>query len=48
VSGEATPGRQSVVWKGLDDAGERVASGVYFVRLSSDADARTRKIVLLK
>jgi hypothetical protein len=48
VSGEATPGRQSVVWNGRDDAGERVASGIYFMRLSSDADTRTRKIVLLK
>jgi len=48
ASGEATPGRQSVVWNGHDDAGERVASGIYFVRLSSDADTRTRKVVLLK
>jgi hypothetical protein len=48
VSGPATPGRQSVLWKGLDDAGERVASGIYFARLSSDVDTRTRKIVLLK
>jgi hypothetical protein len=48
VSGEMPPGRQSVVWDGRDDAGERVASGIYFVRLSSDADTRTRKIVMLK
>jgi hypothetical protein len=48
VCGEATPGRQSVVWNGHDDTGERVASGIYFMRLSSDADTKTRKIVLLK
>jgi hypothetical protein len=48
VSGAATPGRQSVVWNARDDAGERVASGIYFMRLTSDADTRTRKIVLLK
>jgi hypothetical protein len=48
VSGDATPGRQSVVWAGRDDAGEQVASGIYFMRLASDAGTRERKLVLLK
>jgi hypothetical protein len=48
VSGEAAPGRQSVVWKGLDDTGQRVASGVYFVRLSDGRRSVTGKVVLLK
>lgn len=31
----------SVVWDGLNDAGRRTASGVYFARIQSDADGST-------
>ncbi len=45
---EMSAGRKTVVWNGLDDHGERASSGVYFVRLTSDATKLTKKVVLLK
>ncbi len=39
---------QRVEWDGTDDAGRRLASGVYFYRLESGGETRTRKMVLLK
>jgi hypothetical protein len=41
-------GMQSVYWKGVDAGGIPVASGVYFVRLESHGEMRSRKIILLK
>jgi hypothetical protein len=41
-------GMQSVYWRGLDAGGIPVASGVYFVRLESHGESRSRKIILLK
>jgi hypothetical protein len=41
-------GMQSVTWKGMDSNGVSVASGVYFVRLTSSGELRSRKIILLK
>jgi Bacterial Ig-like domain (group 2)/FlgD Ig-like domain/Cohesin domain len=35
-------------WDGTDDGGRRVASGVYFYRLESANDTRTKKMILLK
>jgi hypothetical protein len=41
-------GADAAVWDGIDDAGRRVSSGVYFYRLvTSDLDA-SRRMVLLK
>ncbi len=48
AAGETAPGRHAVVWDGSDTAGSKVASGVYFVRLSAGSVAATRKMVLLK
>ncbi|MBD3348963.1 MAG: hypothetical protein GF400_07185 [Candidatus Eisenbacteria bacterium] len=49
VDGPVDGGRHNVTWDGRDDAGERVASGVYFVRLETpDLGATERKAVLLK
>jgi hypothetical protein len=41
-------GRQSAVWDGMDNSGNRVSSGVYFYRLETGAVVFTRKMVLLK
>lgn len=41
-------GRHSVVWKGRDDAGVRVASGVYLCRIQIGEFAQTKRLVLLK
>ena len=45
-NGEA-PGR-SIAWEGLDDRGERVASGVYLARLLADGQTITRRLVWLR
>lgn len=41
-------GRHSVTWDGVDDAGQRVASGVYFYRLTTPDRLETKKMVVLK
>jgi hypothetical protein len=41
------PGDYESSWDGFDDSGERVASGVYFYRLSVGSFALTRKLVVL-
>ncbi|MDM7917075.1 MAG: S8 family serine peptidase, partial [Candidatus Eisenbacteria bacterium] len=38
----------SLVWDGTDDAGRRLASGVYFVKLEQAGVARTERVSLLK
>jgi flagellar hook assembly protein FlgD len=50
--GHVTAGPHTTVWDGTTDSGERVASGVYFVRMeAAGANVRHRaigKLVLLK
>ena len=46
VRGQA--GRFSVTWDGLDDEGERAASGLYFYRLKAPGFTVTRKMILLE
>jgi hypothetical protein len=41
-------GKTSVVWDGTDGNGRRVASGVYFYRLTVGGDSESRKMTLLK
>jgi hypothetical protein len=48
VSGHVEAGRRSVTWRGVDDAGRPVASGVYFFRLAYGGETVSRKGVLLK
>jgi hypothetical protein len=49
VAGEArAAGRHEVVWRGLSDAGRRVASGVYLYRLEAGGEVEARSMVLLK
>ncbi len=41
-------GYEHASWDGRDEAGERVASGVYFLRLESSGNARTLKLVVTR
>ncbi|MBD3349253.1 MAG: T9SS type A sorting domain-containing protein [Candidatus Eisenbacteria bacterium] len=42
------PGRHSAAWDARNEAGERVASGVYFVRLECGGARDSRRLVVLK
>jgi len=46
--GSRTAGYHEVLWDGKNSAGERVASGVYFVRLRSAAGTLVRKAVVIE
>jgi len=48
VNGAQAPGRNTVMWDGLNDAGVPVATGVYFYRLAGPGFSRTRKMMLVK
>jgi hypothetical protein len=48
VSRRVAAGAHTVSWDGTDERGARVASGVYFYRLTAGAYTRTRKMVALK
>lgn len=41
-------GRNSVVWSGDDNSGNKVSSGVYFYRLNTEFGSQTRKMMLMK
>jgi hypothetical protein len=47
-SGHAEPGGYEFVWRGEDDGGRQVASGVYFYRLTTPDAAQTMRMTLLK
>lgn len=39
-------GQQTMTWDGVDRHGDKVASGVYFVRLNVDGLKQTHKLVI--
>jgi hypothetical protein len=41
-------GPHSVIWKGTNDSGKRVASGIYFSKLSSGENTEIKKMLILK
>jgi len=41
-------GTHVLVWRGEDDEGSRVSSGLYFYRLTTETGSETRKMMLLK
>ena len=45
---EAAAGWHEVRWDGRDESGARVASGLYFARLTADAASEVRKMVLVQ
>ncbi len=48
VSDRYTQGSHNVVWNGLDDNNQPVASGVYFYRMVSDEFHSTKKAIMMK
>jgi hypothetical protein len=42
------PGVHNVIWNGLDDAGRRVASGVYYAQLVVGAEKTVQRLVRLR
>jgi hypothetical protein len=48
ASGNAAQGYNEVVWDGRNDAGSRVASGVYLYQLRTGNVVETKKMVMLK
>jgi len=43
-----TSGDKVVVWNGENSAGDKVASGIYFYRLTANDFTATRKMILMK
>jgi len=48
VDDQRGPGEHSIWWNGTDQAGRRLSSGVYLLRLESGAGAWSRKLVLAR
>ena len=46
--GQFAQGASEIVWNGQDDQGRDVASGVYFVRLTTVKHQESRKVILLQ
>jgi len=46
--GRLSSGNERLVWNGTDGDGQRVASGVYFVRLEADGGVRSSKVILIR
>jgi hypothetical protein len=48
LENELASGSHSIEWRGVDDSGTKVASGVYFYRLTAEGISECRKMVYLK
>jgi flagellar hook assembly protein FlgD len=46
--GEVPAGYHRAVWAGVNEAGDAVASGVYFCRMRAAGESRSIKMTLLK
>jgi aminopeptidase N len=48
MAGKLQPSLYSVTWDGKDNLGDEITSGVYFIRLSTDSQAQTAKIIYIR
>ncbi len=48
IRGETSAGIHTIYWKGEDDSGKKLPSGVYFLKFAAGDYRETRKIILLR
>jgi len=48
VNEEFLPGYHTLSWGGTDRSGRQVASGIYFIRVSTPGNAKTIKAMLIR
>jgi hypothetical protein len=48
VNAKKTAGKYTVAWDGKNDASNRIASGVYFMKMKAGDFKQTRKLIMLK
>ncbi len=48
IDEETSAGPHSLVWKGKDERGKSVASGIYFTRIKTDKSTQIKKMILMK
>jgi flagellar hook assembly protein FlgD len=48
VDGHESADRKTVTWRGRNDRGEQVATGIYFCRMQAPGYTKTFKMMLLK
>jgi hypothetical protein len=48
VNGSGEPGTHTVTWKGVDNTGNPVSSGIYLYRISADNFHSAKKMMLIK
>ncbi|MCK5145224.1 T9SS type A sorting domain-containing protein [bacterium] len=46
--GNQSAGSYQVFWNGLDESGEQMAGGIYFIRMAADEVEQVQKVILLK
>ena len=48
LDGPLSAGPHALTWTGLDDRGQRVPSGIFFMRLRADGQSLVRKVLLVR
>jgi hypothetical protein len=46
LQGSFPAGKNQIIWKGLNDGGKKLTSGIYFFRLATERGTSTGKLIL--